>query len=163
MMRSDYINAIVLFVPLAIIQFTIIPFISFNQIAPDLVLILLVFYTLRLGQLQGVILGALYGLLFDLISGGILGSAMFSKTLAGFITGYFYNENKIDYNLTSFMFLVIVLIIGTVDSVAYSFFSTAEINTNLISLFFEQGLLPGLYSAMLALPMIIFTPKKIFT
>jgi rod shape-determining protein MreD len=162
-MRSDHITAIVLFVPLMIIQFTIIPFISFNQIAPDLVLVLLVFYTLKLGQLQGTILGSVYGLLFDIFSGGILGSAMFSKTLAGFITGYFYNENKIDYNLTSFMFLVIVLIVGSVDSIAYSFFSTADINTNLIPLFFEQGILPGLYSAMLALPMIIFTPKKIFT
>lgn len=158
-----YVNAILIFLPLAVLQVTIIPFISYRQITPDLILIPLVFYTLRTGQLQGTILGFVYGLLFDIISGGVIGSAMFAKTVSGFITGYFYNENKIEYNITTFVFMYIILLAGSIDSILYSFFSTTEINKSLFILFFEEGLFPGLFTAVLALPIVIFYPKRLFT
>lgn len=93
-MRSEYIWSIVLFFPLLIIQTTIVPFISINGITPDLIIIMLVFYTIRNGQVYGTVLGFIYGFLFDLITGSLLGSTMLSKTIAGFIAGYFSNENK---------------------------------------------------------------------
>jgi len=161
-MKSIYIKTFLVFVLLAIIQITLVPFLSYKQIAPDLILILVVFFTLNTGQLKGTIMGFTVGLLFDILSGGIIGSAAFSKTLCGFLTGYFYNENKMDLNLKSFMFLAIVLIIGTVDSIVYSFFSTPDFEYNLIILFFQQGLLPALYSAVVALPVVVFSSKKIF-
>ncbi|MGE5403095.1 MAG: rod shape-determining protein MreD [Ignavibacteriales bacterium] len=161
-MRSDYIIAVLLFIPLAVIQLTIIPLFSYNQIAPDLILILLVYFTLRMGQLHGTILGFAFGLMFDLVSGSILGSAAFAKTLSGFLTGYFYNENKIENNLHSFMFLFIVLVIGTVDSVVYSFFSTTETGTGLMTLVIIQGLFPAIYSSVVSLPMVIFYSRKMF-
>jgi len=162
MMTSFYIKTLLVFVLLVIIQITLIPFLSYRQIAPDLILILLVFFTLSAGQLKGTIMGFTLGLLFDIISGGVIGSAAFSKTLCGFLTGYFYNENKMDFNLKSFLFLAIVLIIGTVDSIVYSFFSTPEFEQNLIVLFFQQGILPALYSAVIALPVVVFSSKKVF-
>jgi rod shape-determining protein MreD len=159
-MRSLYFKAIIFFFPLAILQVTIIPFLSYRQIAPDLILILLVYFGLQMGQLHGTILGFILGFLFDIFSGGIIGSAMFSKTLSGFITGYFYNENKLDVNLKSYMLLGIIAVVGTIDTIVYSFFSTTEIQTNLLILFFEQGILPGLYSACIAIPLIVFYPRK---
>lgn len=162
-MRTDYIYAILIFIPLTVLQLTIIPLISFNQIAPDLILIVLVYYTLKLGQIHGTILGFIMGLLFDLVSGGVLGSAMFAKTLSGFLTGYFYNENKMEFNLNSFMLLLIIFGVGSIDSVIYTFFSTTETNTSLFMLIFVQGLLPGLYSAVVSLPLIIFYPRKLFS
>ncbi|MGE5497162.1 MAG: rod shape-determining protein MreD [Syntrophothermus sp.] len=161
-MRADYLIAILLLIPLTILQLTVIPLLSYNQIAPDLVLILLVYYTLRMGQMHGTILGFIFGLFFDLVSGGILGSAMFSKTLSGFLAGYFYNENKVELNLHTFMFLFIVLVIGTVDSVTYSFFGGAETSSNMLTLLLVQGLFPAMYSSVLSLPMVIFHSRKIF-
>jgi rod shape-determining protein MreD len=161
-MSSFYIKAIVLFIPLVILQITIIPFLSYNQIAPDLILILLVYFTLNIGQLHGTILGFIFGLLFDIFTGGIIGSAMFSKTLSGFVAGYFYNENKMDSNLKSSMLLFIIFIVGSVDSIVYTFFSTSKMQINLITVFFEQGILPGLYSACIAIPLIVFYPRKVF-
>lgn len=161
-MRADYFFAILLLIPLTIIQLTLVPFLSYNQIAPDLVLILLVYYTLRMGQLHGTILGFIFGLFFDLVSGGILGSAMFAKTLSGFLTGYFYNENKVELNLHTFMFLFIVLVIGTVDSVIYSFFASAESSASMLTLILVQGLFPAMYSSVLSLPLVIFHSRKIF-
>jgi rod shape-determining protein MreD len=149
-------------IPLTILQLTVIPFLSYNQIAPDLLLILLVYYTLKMGQMHGTILGFIFGLFFDLVSGGILGSAMFSKTLSGFLTGYFYNDNKVELNIHTFMFLFIVLVIGTVDSVTSSFFGSAETSSNIITLILMQGLFPAMYSSVLSLPMVIFHSRKIF-
>lgn len=162
-MRSDYIFAVLLFIPLAVIQLTLVPWLSYNQVGPDLILILLVFYTLRVGQLGGTILGFIFGLAFDLISGTILGSAMFTKTLSGFLTGYFYNENKVEQNIHSLSLLLIVFLIGTVDSIIYSFFGNSNTgSTSILIMFFMQGLLPGLYSSVLALPLVVFYTKKMF-
>lgn len=162
-MRSDYIIAILLFIPFSIIQLTLVPWLSYNQVAPDLILILLVYYTLKVGQLGGTILGFIFGLAFDLISGTILGSAMFTKTLSGFLAGYFYNENKIEQNVHSLSLLLIVFVIGSVDSIVYSFFGNSNSgSTSLLIMFFMQGLLPGLYSSVLALPLIVFYTRKIF-
>jgi len=159
-MRFQYILPLILFFPLLIIQTTLIPLISINGIVPDLLLILLVFYAVKEGQMYGTILGFVFGFFFDLITGSLLGSSMLSKTLSGFIAGYFYNENKQDLYFKSYVFALIVLLCGIIDAIVYSFFSTVEFSTNILLLFFEQGLMPGLYSALVSVFIIIFYPKR---
>jgi len=159
-MRFQYILPLILFFPLLIIQTTLIPLISINGIVPDLLLILLVFYAVKEGQMYGTILGFVFGFFFDLITGSLLGSSMLSKTLSGFIAGYFYNENKQDLYFKSYVFALIVLLCGIIDAIVYSFFSTVEFSTNILLLFFEQGLMPGLYSAVVSVFIIIFYPKR---
>lgn len=160
-MRSNYFLVFLLFFPLAILQLTVIPYLSFRQITPDLIIILLVYFTLQTGQMHGTILGFLFGTFFDLISGSILGSSMFAFTASGFICGYFFNENKIDQNIRTFTFLGIVFLVATFNSVIYSFFSASDISTNLVIIFFEHGLLPGIYTAVVALPIVVFQPRKL--
>lgn len=162
-MRVDYILAIVLFFPLLVIQTTIVPLIAINGIVPDLIIILLVFYTLKLGQIHGTIIGCIYGLFFDLITGGLLGSSMLSKTIVGFIAGYFYNENKQELYLKSYIFALIILLCSTIDSFILSFFSTIELNTSIAVLFLEQGILPGVYTAVFSVIVIIFYPRRSIT
>lgn len=159
-MRNLYIAAIVLFFPLLVIQSTIIPFTAIGGVTPDLILILLVYITLRLGQLHGTILGFVYGFLLDLITGNIFGSAMISKTISGFITGYFYNENKIDIYFKSFIFSLIVLLSATVDSFIFSFFSSVELEKSVLLRFFEQGIFPGIYTAVVSLVLVMFHPRR---
>ncbi len=159
-MRSDYILSILLFFPVLVIQTTIMPLISINGIVPDLILILLVFYSMKRGQLYGTALGFVYGFLFDLITGSLLGSTMISKTLAGFIAGYFSNENKRENYFKSYFFVLIVLLCSVVDLVINSFFSSVDLNTNLFRLIFEQGILPGVYTSALSVFVILFYPKR---
>ncbi len=159
-MRSEYIVSILLFFPLLVIQTTVVPFISINGVVPDLILIFLVFYTLKGGQIYGMLLGFLYGFLFDVITGSLIGSAMLSKTLVGFIAGYFYNENKQEIYFKSYSFALIVLLCSVVDSVIYSFFSAVDLSKNILLLFFEQGMLPGFYTAVVSLVVIIFYPRR---
>ena len=64
-----------------------------------------------------------FGFLFDLITGSLLGSSVISKTITGFTAGYFSNENKRDFYLSSYAFPLIVLLCGIIDSFIFSFFS----------------------------------------
>lgn len=159
-MRTLYILAIILFFPLLIIQSTIIPLISIAGIIPDLILILLVYFTLRLGQIHGTILGFVYGFLLDLITGNIFGSAMIAKTISGFVAGYFYNENKLDIYFKSVLFSLIVLLSATIDSFIFSFFSSVELEKSIALRFFEQGIFPGIYTAVISLVLVMFHPRR---
>ena len=159
-MRSEYVLSFILFFPLLVIQTTIIPLVSINGIVPDLILILLVFYSMRLGQIYGTILGFIYGFLFDIITGNLLGSTMLSYTLAGFIAGYFSNENKRDIYFKSYSFALIVFLCTVIESVIKSFFTSIDLNMSLVNLFFRQGLFPGLYTSLLSVVVIMFYPKR---
>jgi rod shape-determining protein MreD len=161
-MQTRYIFPLLLFIPLLILQTTIIPLLSLYGAVPDLILILLVYYSVRQGQMFGTILGFVFGFLFDLITGSLLGSAMLSKTTAGFIAGYFSNENKRDVFLYSYVFTFIVLLCSVADSIVYSFFSTADLQRNFLLLFFEQGFLPGIYTAIISILAIIFFSGRRF-
>jgi rod shape-determining protein MreD len=61
-MRVLYIIAIILFFPLLLLQSTLVPLISIVGVIPDLILILLVYFTLRMGQIHGTVLGFTYGI-----------------------------------------------------------------------------------------------------
>lgn len=158
-MRFSYFIPIILFFPLLLIQVTIVPLFSLNGSVPDLILIILVFYTLRNGQIYGTVLGFILGFLFDLITGGLIGSAMISKTIAGFTAGYFSKETKRDQYLNSFLFSLIVLLCAAIDSIIYSFFSSIDLSNNILLLLFEQGLLPALYTSVISTIMLLFSPR----
>ncbi|HSP86605.1 MAG TPA: rod shape-determining protein MreD [Ignavibacteriaceae bacterium] len=162
-MKYQFIYPIILFIPLLILQTTLIPLFAFYSAIPDLILILLVFYSISYGQIFGTVLGFGYGFLFDLITGSLLGSAMLSKTMAGFVAGYFSNENKRDMYLRSYIFSFIVFLCAVIDSMVYAFFSSAELQRNFFLLFFEQGLLPGLYTAVISIIVFIFLPARRLT
>ena len=65
MIKSQYIISILLFFPLLLIQTTIVPLLAIDTVIPDLIIILLVYYSITQGQIYGSILGFTYGFLFD--------------------------------------------------------------------------------------------------
>ncbi len=160
MIRPQYIISILLFFPLLLIQTTVIPLIAIDTVIPDLILILLVYYSITQGQIYGSVLGFVYGFLFDIITGSLLGSAMIAKTLAGFTAGYFSSENKQDQYLISYNFALIVLISSLVDSTINAFFSAINFTSNIFLLFFQYALLPAIYTSAIALMVMIFYPKR---
>jgi len=159
-MRSPYIISLVIFIPLIIIQLTVIPLISIQGIIPDLILILLLFYTLQHGKMYGTVMGFVFGLLFDLISGGVLGSASFAKTFSGFIGGYFYNENTSQTFMTTYRFPLVVLLCSVIDSTLFAFFSGADFDYSMAVMFLRQGLIPAVYTAVVSSVVLLFVPKK---
>ncbi len=151
---------LLIFIPLMVLQLTIIPLISYNDIVPDLVILPVIYFAVKRGNRYGMILGFIIGFLFDLFSGGLIGPSMFSKTIAGFIAGYFYNENKIDLTLGSAFFMVIVFICSSIDSLFYSIFSVSQTDLSVSSFLLKSSILPGIYSSAFSLPSIIYNNKS---
>lgn len=159
-MRSSYLISLLIFIPLIIIQLTVMPLISIQGIIPDLIMVLLMFYTLKEGQMYGTVMGFVFGVLFDLISGGVLGSAAFSKTLSGFIGGYFYNENTSQTFLTTYRFALVVLLCSVIDSTLFAFFSGSDFDYSMTVMFLRQGIIPAIYTAVASGIVLLFVPKK---
>jgi rod shape-determining protein MreD len=159
-MIKKFIIPVILFIPLALLQLTVVPFISYQNISPDLLIILIVYYTLLNGQLFGTILGFLLGILFDLVSGGLLGSSAFAYTLAAFIAGYFYNEKKINSNLNTLNFSFIILLSATIEIFIISILTLTRTNLSIVYLVFNGGIIPGFYTAFLSLFLLVFKPKR---
>ena len=160
MIKSQYIISILLFFPILLIQLTVIPLISINSIIPDLVLILLVYYSIMEGQIYGSVLGFIYGFLFDIITGSLLGSTMIAKTVAGFTAGYFSSENKREQYLIAYNFALIVFLCAVIDMTINAFFSSINLDTNIFLIFFEHSLLPAIYTALISLMFMIFYPTR---
>ncbi|PKL82616.1 MAG: rod shape-determining protein MreD [Ignavibacteriae bacterium HGW-Ignavibacteriae-3] len=159
-MLKNFIKPVLIFIPLAVIQLAVIPLISISSISPNLVLVLIVYLTLKNGQSYGTFLGFLLGFFLDAVSGGIIGAYMLSFTISAFIAGYFYNDNKIELNTESFYFLLILSISGCVSAFIYGAVSNSNSDVNFFLMLIEEGLLPGLYTAVFGLPMVIFTSRK---
>lgn len=159
-MLFNYLKPFLLFIPLAAIQLAIVPLITVMNFAPNLIIVLLVFYALQYGQIYGMFSGFIFGGVFDLISGGVLGGFMFSFTLSGFIAGYFYNENKLDINTASFVFSLIVFLSATIGLFLYSIVATTNTDVRIIYIIVEEGIVPGIFTALFSLPIVILNPKK---
>jgi rod shape-determining protein MreD len=104
-----------------LLQTTLIPFIAIATIVPDLVLIWIVYVALVRGQIPAMTTGFLLGLLLDVVSGGdsMLGLSALSKTVAGFLAGYSYNENKIAQFLGGPHFPLLLVIVSLVHNLLY--------------------------------------------
>lgn len=161
-MKKEYYFPFIIFIPLLLIQTTLVNFISINNVVPDLILILLVYYTIKNNQIYGTVLGFILGFLFDIITGSLLGSSMISKTIAGFTAGYFSDENKRDLYLKGYGFPLVVLLCGIIDSTVFSFFSTTDYSSGILLLLLMQGILPGIYSSVMSILLIVFLPRRSF-
>lgn len=159
-MKYPVIIPFLFLLPIIILQTVIIPFFSFNGISPDLVLILLVFFTIKNNQMYGTILGFIFGGICDLTFGTILGSSMIAKTLSGFIAGYFSSENKRDSYLIPLNFSMIIFFIGIIDNSIFSFFSSFDFSQNFISALLKSTIMSSIYTSIISMLIIIVIPKR---
>jgi rod shape-determining protein MreD len=161
-MKLKYFKPLLIFFPVVLIQLTVIPLLSIQEVVPDLLLIAVVYLSISYGQVFGTVTGASYGLLLDLISGNLIGSNMLSKTVAGFIAGYFSSETRRDKYLYTYFFSIVVLLTGLVDAIIFSFFSVIEFNTNILLVLFNHALLPSIYSSLVSILVVIVPFKRNF-
>lgn len=148
-MIQSLIKSSLIFLFLAALQLTLIPFISIKSIIPDLVVIYVVMFALRYGQLKGTFFGFIVGFVFDLISGGLIGSAMFAKTLAGFVAGYFYKEEYEEVFSNKLLFISIIFVSASIDSFFYAVLGSTEVKLNIFSLIFSNAIFPAAYTALI--------------
>jgi rod shape-determining protein MreD len=104
-----------------LLQTTVVRFLAIGGAVPDLVLLWIVGIAVRRGQLTATVTGFGLGLAFDLLSGpdGMIGLSALANTVAGFIAGYFYNENKILQTMSGVRFLFITMLASAAHDLLY--------------------------------------------
>jgi rod shape-determining protein MreD len=147
-----------------VLQTTIIRFLAVQMIVPDLILLWIVYLAVRRGQIAATTGGFLLGLAFDLLSGpdSMLGLAALSKTAAGFIAGYFYNQNKITQTLGGYQFILITVIASLVHNLLYFVILLQGSGITWSSALLQYGIPTTAYTAALGLlPMFVFARKHL--
>jgi rod shape-determining protein MreD len=162
-MKIKYFIPLIILIPVVLIQLTIIPLISIEEVAPDLLLIALVYFSIAYGQLFGTTVGAFYGLAFDLITGSLIGSNMLAKTVAGFTAGYFSAETRRDKYLYTYAFCLVVFLCSIINSLIFSFFSVIDFNTNFIVVLFNHSFMPSIYTAIISILVVIVPHRRSYT
>lgn len=161
-MKLKYVIPLLVFIPVVLVQLTVIPFVSIQGVVPNLLLIAVVYFSIFYGQTFGTVTGATYGLLFDLISGNLVGSNMLSLTVAGFIAGYFSGETRREKYLYTYSFTLVVLISALINAMIFSFFSVMDFNTNFLQALFNHALLPSIYTSIVSILVVIIPYKRAF-
>ena len=148
---------------LVIVQTQLMRILTLEGITPDLLTIWIVYLALKEGQFPATVWGFCIGLMFDLVTGNFIGLSAFTKTICGFVAGYFFNVNKTPLTLGSYRFIIIVLITSLVHNTIYFVIFTQGSEIGLASAIFQVGLATTFYTATLTLlPMFIFS-RKIFS
>ena len=106
-------------VALIILQTTFVRFVSIENVTPDILLVWIAYLALRHGQIHATVAGFILGFIMDIISGNFLGLSALSKTVCGFVGGYFFDEEKTDQTLATYRFAIIVLIGALVHNLIY--------------------------------------------
>jgi len=133
------------------LQFIVIPFISVKFIIPNIVLIFVVLYTLRYGQISGSLFGFFIGFFFDIASAGFIGSGMFAFTLASFIAGYFHKEDYDEVIFSIKLFLPIMFLLSSLFFIIYSVLGMQSIEVQLNYSIIIYSLLCGFYTTVISL------------
>jgi rod shape-determining protein MreD len=118
-MLIDYLKYIGIAIILFLIQKTFIPLISIQMITPDLPILLVIYIGVRRGQITGLIFGFLFGLLIDIFSSTFLGLSALSYLIAGFIAGYFYDENRPKEILQSYFYIFVMFLVIIISNLIY--------------------------------------------
>jgi len=147
-----------------VLQTTIIRFLAVQMIVPDVVLLWIIYLAIRRGQITATTAGFFIGLAFDLLSGAdsMLGLAALSKTAAGFVAGYFFNENKTAQTLGSYQLILIVVLASLVHNLIYFVIFLQGSGITWSGALFQYGIPTTAYTAALGLlPMFAFARKHL--
>jgi rod shape-determining protein MreD len=161
---EHYVRSALAILVLLLLQTTFVPFLSISGFLPDVLLLWVVYIAVTRGQVEATITGFAVGLLQDAISLQFFGLSALTKTVAGFVAGYFFNENLTEQTLGSYRFLLITLLSSFVHSVLYYGIFLQGIQDALVTTMVEFSVAASLYTALVGVfPMFTFVRKYRFS
>ena len=161
---EHYVRSALAILVLLLLQTTFIPFLSVGGFLPDVLMIWVVYIAVTRGQLEATITGFVVGLLQDAVTIQFFGLSALTKTLAGFVAGYFFNENLTEQTLGSYRFLLITLLSSFVHNVLYYGIFLQGIQDALFTTMIEFSVAVSLYTALVSVfPMFTFVRKYRFS
>ena len=160
MQMQSYIRSGIIIIGILLFQTTFLPFISLSGYLPDLFILYLVCIALRQGQIKATLYGFIIGLIQDIVAIKFLGLLALSKTVAGFVLGYFFNENTVEQTLGSYRYILLIGLCSLIQDLIYFmiFFQGTEGSIILSALQMTFGM--TLYTCLVGiLPMFFFSRK----
>ena len=155
-----YIRSTLVVIGLLLIQTTFLPFITLWGYLPDVFILYLVYVALRRGQIEATLSGFIIGLIQDIITTQFFGLAALSKTIAGFVAGYFYNENTAEQTIGSYRYVLLVALCSVVNNFIYFIIFFQGTNSSIVLSTVESTMGTTLYTCILsALPMFYYSRK----
>ncbi len=154
-----YLRYLITGLLILLLSVAVVPLMSISQITPDLMLIFVVYVALKKGQIVGSVAGFISGLLLDYTVDFTPGLSALSKTVCGFVAGFFYDEMKVDVNTETFRFSQIVFLCSLVNNAVY-------LSVDILGRGFEMGeiikmLIGGaIYTTVLSLVPIFATSRR---
>lgn len=143
-----------------LIQLTLINSITILGLKPDLIMVVVVVFSLLKGEKEGTISGFASGLLQDIFSTGLLGINALTKTVIGFTCGIL--KEKIFYEHILFLIPVITFIASFMQSILMFLLLRAFGIEYGLAWSIKQIALPeALYSSLLS-PFIFLAINKLF-
>ena len=161
---TEYLKYAGILLLLIIIQKTLVNFIDVTefQITPDIVLIGLVYVGIKRGKITGSIAGFLSGLVLDIFSFSFLGLMALTKTITGFASGFFHDDNKIERYLNSYIFILIVSFCSMINNTVYFMFYFQGTNLGFIDILLRYILPTTVYTALFSVFPVIFARRRRF-
>jgi rod shape-determining protein MreD len=145
---------------LLVAQASLIQFIAIAGVTPDIVLIYVIVVALREGQVRGTVWGFAIGLAGDVLTGSFLGLGALTKTAAGFVAGYFYNEASPEQPLATYTFLIVVATAGLMHNLLYYLFALQGLSVPLSTIIFKYVAGSTVYTLLVALVPYFFMTSR---
>jgi rod shape-determining protein MreD len=133
-----------------ILQSSFVPTISLGNVKPDLLVIVLFFFSLRYGVMPGIFVGFFLGLGQDLFSPSLLGQNALAKTLTGAFIGLFNERVMRTDPLIKTVLLIVVFVAHDAVFLAVQMVKLGSSPGSLFSGLFFQTLPRALYSVAVA-------------
>lgn len=161
---AEYVRYGILLLVLVIVQKTLIWLIAVTsyEITPDILLIGIVYVSIRKGKITGSISGFLFGLLFDFFSFSFLGLMALAKATAGFTAGFFNRENKIERYTQSYVFLIIVFFCSLINNFLYFVLYFQGTILSFGDILFRYVIPTAVYTALVSIFPLIVIHRKVF-
>ncbi|MDP2884370.1 MAG: rod shape-determining protein MreD [Ignavibacteria bacterium] len=161
---EHYTRSALAVLALLLLQTTFVPFLSIGGFLPDPLLLWVVYVAIRRGQMEATITGFLAGLLQDAVSMQFFGLSALTKTIAGFVAGYFFNDNNTEQTLGSYRFLTILFLSSFVHNIVYYGIFLQGIQDSVFSTMIGFSIATSLYTVVVGVfPMFTFVRKYRFS
>lgn len=157
---EHYTRSALAVLALLLLQTTFVPFLSIGGFLPDPLLLWVVYVAIRRGQMEATITGFLVGLLQDAVSMQFFGLSALTKTIAGFVAGYFFNDNSTEQTLGSYRFLTILFLSSFIHNIVYYGIFLQGIQDSVFSTMIEFSVVTSIYTVVVGVfPMFTFVRK----
>lgn len=158
--RRLYYKQFLVLALLILLQTTFMALLAIDMYVPDILLLWVVYIALRFGQIEATIAGCVAGFFEDILATHLLGLATLTKTLTGFVCGYFYNENMIEQTLSSPRFISMVAVLAFFHNLLYFFIFYQGVHSSVFTATLESSMASTLYTTLVSvLPFFYFAQK----